>query len=89
MSGFFSSGHVVDLILIVMAAEAAWLLTRKARFGRDRMSAVEVALAFLPGVCLLIALRVALTGGGWPWVAMALTASFPFHLLDLARRRSR
>jgi hypothetical protein len=89
MSTLFTSGHVVDLILIVMAIEAAWLLTRKSRFGRDRMQILDVALAFLPGVCLLLALRVALTDGPWPWVAVAVTASFPFHLLDLARRRAR
>ena len=89
MSALFTSGHVVDLILIVMAIEAAWLLTRKSRMGRNRMQPLDVALAFLPGVCLLLALRVALTGGPWPWVAVAVTASFPFHLLDLARRRSR
>lgn len=89
MSALFTSGHVVDLILIVMAIEAAWLLTRKSRMGRSRMEPLDIALAFLPGVCLLLALRVALTGGPWPWVALAVTASFPFHLLDLARRRSR
>lgn len=89
MSALFTSGHVVDLILVVMALEAAWLLSRKSRMGRNRMQPLDVALAFLPGVCLLLALRVALTGGPWPWVAVAVTASFPFHLLDLARRRSR
>ena len=89
MSWLFTSGHVVDLILIVMALEAAWLLTRKSRFGRDRMLSLDIALAFLPGVCLLLALRVALTGGPWFLVAVAVTASFPFHLLDLARRRAR
>jgi hypothetical protein len=70
-----------------MAIEAAWLLTRKPRRGRSRMQPLDIALTFLPGVCLLLALRVALTGGPWPWVALAVTASFPFHLLDLARRR--
>ena len=89
MSWLFTSGHVVDLILLVMAIEVAWLLTRKSRFGRDRMQPLDIALAFLPGVCLLLALRVALTGGPWFLVAVAVTASFPFHLFDLVRRRAR
>jgi hypothetical protein len=36
---------------------------------------------------LLLALRAALTGAGAIWVAAFLTASFPIHLIDLARRR--
>jgi hypothetical protein len=36
---------------------------------------------------MLLALRAALTGLAWPWIALALAASFPAHLADLARRR--
>lgn len=87
MSGFFASGHVVDLILIVMAVEATWLFRLPER--RTRAGLVDVILGFGPGVCLLLALRAALVGADWPWVAVALTASFPLHLLDLRRRRMR
>lgn len=87
MSGFFASGHVVDLILVVMALEAAWLLSRKKT--RTRGAVTEILLAFAPGVCLLLALRAALTGVEWWWVALAVAASFPMHLLDLARRARR
>ena len=48
--------------------------------------AATVVLAFLPGALILLAVRAALTGAGWPWVAAALAASFPAHLLDLRRR---
>jgi len=84
MSDFFARGHVVDLILIIMALEAAWLLARRHKGSPGRIA--DIVLAFAPGVCLLLALRAALTGADWPWVALALTASFPLHLLDLRRR---
>lgn len=87
MSGFFASGHVADLILAVMAVEAAWLLLRPgARWPADW---VDVLLALGPGACLVLALRGALTGTDWRWIALALAASFPLHLLDVQRRRSR
>ena len=86
MSGFFASGHVVDMILAIMLAEAAWLMTRRGE-GK-RLGVLEALYAFGPGLFILLALRAALTGMDWPWIALALSASFPLHLLDLARRRS-
>lgn len=47
----------------------------------------DATLRLLPGALMLLALRAALTGMAWPWVALALAASFPVHLMDLARRR--
>lgn len=84
MSAFFTSGHVVDLILVIMALEAAWLLSRRSPGRPGRV--VDILLSFAPGVCLLLALRAALVGADWPYVALALSASFPLHLLDLRRR---
>jgi hypothetical protein len=86
LKAFFASGHPVDLVLIVIAAEFAFLSTRRQRFGH-RSFAIDRVLAFAPGVCLLLAVRAALTGAGWIWVAAALAASFPFHIADLVRRR--
>jgi hypothetical protein len=82
----FSQGHAVDLILVVIAAEFAVLSLRRRRSG-FRSSLIDRVLAFAPGVCLLLALRAALTGAGGLWIAAALAASFPFHLADLMRRR--
>jgi len=82
----FSQGHAVDLILLVIVAEFAVLSLRRRRGGL-RSSMVDRVLAFAPGVCLLLALRAALTGAGGLWVAAALSASFPFHVADLVRRR--
>lgn len=79
MTALFASGHAVDIVLAVILLEAIVLVAR----GRP---VVGVALALLPGALMLLAVRAALTGAGWPWIALALAASFPVHLLDLRRR---
>jgi hypothetical protein len=81
MDGFFSSGSVIDAVLLFIAAEAAWLIFTR---GRDKAFSILIALA--PGVCLLLAARTALTDAGWMWTAAWVTASLPFHLLDLKLR---
>ncbi|ADL02363.1 hypothetical protein [Brevundimonas subvibrioides] len=83
MSGFFASGHAVDLILAIMAVEAGFLLITR------RMTPYALLLVFGPGVCILLGARAALVGAEWRWIALALAASFPLHLLDLRRRLSR
>ena len=75
----FGSGHAADLVLAVLLAEFFWL-TLKGRGAGD------VAALLLPGVMMMLALRGALTGADWPWIALPLAASFPFHMIDLARR---
>ncbi len=84
MAGFFASGHAVDLVLLVIVVEFAILNLRGVGRRGDVMDRV---LALAPGVCMLLALRAALTGAAWPWIAGPLAVSFPFHLADLARRR--
>jgi hypothetical protein len=86
MAALFASGTVVDLILLVVAAEALGivLLTRPTR--RTGLFPAEVASLLLPGVCLLAALRGALVGAWWGWIALCLLAAFAAHLHDLDRR---
>lgn len=79
MTWLFASGHAVDLVLAVIAAEAVWLVRRGWR-------AADAALRLVPGALMLVALRAALTGLDWPWIAVPLALSFPVHLADLARR---
>ncbi len=88
MNVFFADGHVAELLLAVLAVEAVALLA----LWWIRGAGVPPAplLAFLAsGACLTLALRAALTGQGWPWVALWLTVAFPAHLawLTLAWRR--
>jgi hypothetical protein len=86
MSEFFSSGRVVDLILAVLLLEVV-ALTAWRRHGSIRTSLAKLVVAALPGVFLLLALRAALNGAGWMWMALWLFASFPAHIADIWRRR--
>lgn len=79
MEDLFTSGHAVDIVLIVLALEGAFLIAR-------RRKAIDVILMLAPAALILVALRVALTGGDWGIMAILLTASFPVHIADLRRR---
>lgn len=85
MEGFFATGRVADLILLVLAIEAALLLAWHRRSGRGVPPRAVLALV-LPGVALVLALRAALTGAWWGWMAACLVAALAAHLLDLAQR---
>lgn len=78
MAWLFASGHAVDVVLAVIAGEAA-MLTRS-RGWRP----TDALLRLLPGALMLVALRGALTGEDWRWIALPLLLSFPIHLADLA-----
>lgn len=77
---FFSNGYAVDVALAVLLVEALALI-----FWRKRPLA-NVMTTVIPGACLLLALRAALTGAGVTWVALWLALSLPAHLADLWRR---
>ncbi len=85
MQEFFSSGRVVDLVLLVMVIEAIVLGLHHRRTGRG-IAFVDMLANLASGFCLLLALRAALGGMSWPWIGAALTASFAGHLLDVSRR---
>lgn len=80
MHWLFTSGHAVDIVLAVLAIELVWLVTR----GGWRV--IDALLRLGPGALMLAALRGALAGLDWPWIALPLLLSFPVHLADLARR---
>lgn len=82
LEAFFASGHAVDVVLAFIAMEALVLLRRGWSFG-------DAALLLLPAICILMALRAALVGAAWPWIAVPLALALPVHLLDLARRDRR
>lgn len=80
MAWLFASGHAADIVLAVIAAELAWLVT----FGGWRVAQALLRLA--PGAFMLLSLRAALTGSDWRWIALPLVLSFPVHLGDLRKR---
>lgn len=85
MREFVLGGHAVDVVLVVIAIEFfALVFLRK---GRRKKVAQDLFFALMPGVFLLLALRAALVGADWQWIALLIAGSFPFHLADLSRRR--
>jgi hypothetical protein len=58
----------------------------KATFVHPPQRPVAVILMLLPGVCLMLAIRAALSGAAWPWVPAALAAALVAHLADLRER---
>lgn len=75
----FASGHAVDLVLAVMLVE--WIVLIRAGW---RVS--DALLRLAPGALMMLALRAALTGSAWPWIALLLALSFPLHVADLRRK---
>jgi hypothetical protein len=80
MVWLFASGHAVDLVLGVIALELVVLV------ARAHWRIADAVLCLAPGVLMLLALRAALIGLDWRWIALLLLASFPVNLADLARR---
>jgi len=86
VSQLFRSGLAVDIALVVIAIEFAFLCL----FGRNGTlgsRATTLMLALGPGACLMLALRAALTQSNLLWVVFFLTLSLPLHLTDLVRRK--
>jgi hypothetical protein len=82
---WFSSGRIVDLIVALTVAEGAVLLAWRHRTGRGIAPAALIG-NLLSGVLLLMALRAALSGAAWRWIAACLIGAFFAHLVDLALR---
>ena len=85
MSELFASGRVVDLVLLVLLLEASGLTLYHRRTGRG-IALGDLAGTVLAGASLLLALRAALTGSAWPWIAGFLMLALVAHLFDVARR---
>ena len=85
MADLFSSGRLVDLILVVVVLEAAVLLLywRQARRG---IAPFDLLPNLCAGVFLLLALRATLAGAGWMMVSGCLAAAGLAHLADMYRR---
>lgn len=84
MNALFATGRAADLALLVLALEAG-VVTWRGRRGRGPAPA-EFAGFWGAGAGLLLALRGALRGAWWGWVALPLAGAGVAHLADLRRR---
>jgi len=81
----FASGRIIDLILLMVAAEAALLAWLDRRNGRASLFA-DVAPTLVSGALLLLTVRAALGGAWWGWIALILTLALLSHSVDLVLR---
>lgn len=87
MEALFSSGRIIDLILVMVAFEVAalpWLLKRVG----TATTTGDLLPNILAGAALLLAVRLSLAGTAWQWIGAALFAALLAHAWDLARRLS-
>jgi hypothetical protein len=85
ISELFAGGRIVDLVLAIMLVEAVALAAYHRRTRRG-LAPAAVVLNLAAGAALLLALRGALVGAGWGWIALALAGALAAHLADLRQR---
>ncbi len=85
MSKLFTTGLIADVMLIFMLVEAVCLL---AYFFKTRRGLPPLAVFWmlLPGSCLVLAVRGALVGAEWGWIALAVSVSLLGHIGDFRQR---
>lgn len=81
----FIGGRIYDLILIVLALEAAFLWARWSRTGQG-LPPSRLLPFLLSGAALVAAFRAASLEAAWPWVAGLLACAFAAHALELHHR---
>jgi hypothetical protein len=84
----FASGRIVDIILGLIALEAAFFAALRSRSGLA-LDLTGLLYNSAAGAFLLLALRVALVQGHWIWAALSLLAALAAHALDVWRRLQR
>ncbi|SFK66095.1 hypothetical protein [Methylocapsa palsarum] len=88
MTNFFATGHIADLILVIMALECVVLIAYR-RLTKRGIPASGFLLNLLSGFCLVLALRGALAGAGWAWIGASLAIAGLAHAFDLTMRWDR
>ncbi len=78
-------GRLVDLAILVTLAEGVALFAYRRITGRGP-ALPEVAAMLGAGLCLMLALRAALTGAPGGAIVVFLGAALVAHIVDLRRR---
>jgi hypothetical protein len=85
VAGLFDSGRIIDLILLFILLECVFL----ALWRRPALRLGELLPNILSGAALMLAVRFALVGARWEWVALSLLGALLAHLADLGLRLRR
>lgn len=85
MADLFANGRIIDIVLLVVALEAACLALYRV-YASKGLTLVQIFSALAPGVALMLALRAALLDSAWITIAFWLIASFVAHLYDMWQR---
>jgi len=85
MTALFMNGRVIDLILILVLAEAVVLILLRWSTGRG-IAPTALLSNLAAGAFLLAALRVGMSGAGDAWVGLCLALALVAHLADLRAR---
>ena len=85
MADWLASPHLIDAILAFTVFETAALGLWHRLTGRG-LSGLRLLATALPGMCLMVALRAALSGAPLPFVPVALAAALVCHLAELGSR---
>jgi hypothetical protein len=85
LTQWLTKTHAVDLALVFMATEAGVLLAYRWRLERGP-AVGDVLSVLIPGACLLLALRAALSAAGPATIMALLLMALLAHLYDLQRR---
>jgi hypothetical protein len=85
MAELFASGRLVDLILVIVAIEAAVLVIYWQSSARG-VAPGDLLPSLCAGAFLLLALRLSLSGAAWELCCGSLAAAGLAHLVDLNQR---
>ena len=80
---------IVENGLVIKIAIGLIVLEMVAVLWLRRGTGGAVLIGLIPGLCLMLALLTAIQGGAWWVVALWMTVSLPFHLIDLRLRLRR
>lgn len=88
MTDLWQIRWLLDAVIVFTVLEGLGLWLYHRLTGRG-LAPGEYALNMLSGLCLMLAVRSAVSGLAWPWVAACLSASGLVHGWDLQRRWQR
>lgn len=88
MAELFSSGRLVDLILLLIVLEVAAIMIYRRASGRG-LALADLLPNVLAGAFLLLALRSSLADIGWMPISACLACAGIAHAIDIGRRWNR